>query len=161
MFMPKHAYVAPGALRASVTYPNSAQANADEEAIRQALEKVGLGRFAAQLDEVQRWDRRLSGDEKQCLAFARVLLQEPSWIVLDEVLDELDARSRARIEALLRAELSEVGVISISDAAVEPGVFTRRLRIVTDPAGPAFRPSTRFSSGARTWAAYETVSQAE
>ena len=52
------------------------------------------------LDQVDRWDRRLNDDEKQCLAFARIILQKPRWVVLDGALDVLDPLSRKRIEAI-------------------------------------------------------------
>jgi putative ATP-binding cassette transporter len=156
MFMPGHAYVAPGTLHASITYPDSAQIY-DDAAIADALEKVGLGRYAAQLDWSERWDRRLTDDEKQCLAFARVVLQRPKWVVLDEALDVLDRLSRKRIEALFRGELADIGLINMGHAEAETGFFTRTLHIVTDPHGPAFKPARHFSAAARAATTRETV----
>jgi putative ATP-binding cassette transporter len=46
----------------------------------------------------------LNEDEKQSLAFARVLLQRPRWLVMDGALDKLEPALRRRIEALLAGE---------------------------------------------------------
>ena len=74
--------------------------------------------------------------EKQCLAFARVILHRPTWIVLNDALDVLDSESRRRIEALFSSELANVGVINIGHAASEMGLYARTLYIASDPLGP-------------------------
>jgi putative ATP-binding cassette transporter len=139
LFLPSRAYVPPGALRAALAYPHSANVY-DAKDISAALAQVGLGHLAEQLDTVERWDRRLNEDEKQCLAFARVILQRPQWLVLDGVLDVLDPTSRRRIEALLRGALREVGLISIGEDTNRGGPFTHKLELLPDPHGPAFQP---------------------
>lgn len=156
MFMPDHAYIPPGTLRACVTYPDSAQVYEDE-AIIDALEKVGLSRYSQKLDRSERWDRQLTGDEKQCLAFARVVLQKPKWLVLDESFDALDRISRKRIEALFLSELADIGLINIGHAEAEIGFFTRTLHITTDPHGRAFRPAYRKGAAAHQKPAWETI----
>ena len=139
MFLPARAYVPPGNLRQALAYPRGAT-EYDDKAVRQALAAVGLGRLVAQLDTRTRWDRQLSDDEKQCLAFARVLLQRPKWVVLNGALDVLDADSRARIESLLSEQLAGVGLIDIGLDRGEGSFFSRRLRLLIDPHGPAFKP---------------------
>jgi putative ATP-binding cassette transporter len=139
MFLPARAYVPPGALRSALAYPHSANVY-DAKDIGAALAQVGLDQLAEQLDTVERWDRRLNEDEKQCLAFARVILQRPRWLVLDGVLDLLDPASRRRIEALLAGALRQVGLISIGEDTTRGGPFTHKLDLRTDPQGPAFRP---------------------
>ena len=49
------------------------------------------------LDVVRRWDRELSEDEQRALAFARVLLQAPAWVLIDEVFDSLDGDTLERV----------------------------------------------------------------
>src|SRR5271166_2581087 len=139
MFMPARAYVPPGALREAVAYPHSANAY-EGAAIAKALVDVGLERLVPLLDTVERWDRQLTDDEKQRLAFARVVLQKPLWVVVNDALDVLDPPSRMRITALFAGELADVGIINIGQDVPDSGVYDRKLQLVTDPLGQTFRP---------------------
>ena len=139
MFLPARAYMPPGTLRGALAYPRGAKEYGDA-AMSAAMKAVGLERLVPQLDQSTRWDRRLSDEEKQTLAFARVILHRPQWIVLNGALDMLDSDSRTRMEALLSGELSDIGVIDIGQDRGEEGFFGRRLRLDVDPQGPAFRP---------------------
>jgi putative ATP-binding cassette transporter len=140
VFIPTHPYVPPGILRASITYPHSAGVYEDG-VIAKALAAVGLERLRPLLDKVDRWDRQLSDDEKQRLTFARVILQRPRWVVIDDALDLVDPASRKRIEAIFTSQLADVGVINIGNDETESGFFTRTLHLVTDPNGPTFKPA--------------------
>jgi vitamin B12/bleomycin/antimicrobial peptide transport system ATP-binding/permease protein len=142
MYLPASAYVPPDTLRAALAYPHAAAEYADA-AIAQALTDVGLQRLQQQLDTVERWDRQLNDDEKQCLAFARVILQQPQWVVVNGAFDVLDFASRKRIEALFSDQLSAVGVIEFGPDKGRDPFFTRRLQLVTDPEGPCFKPAER------------------
>jgi len=139
MFLPARAYVPPGTLRSALTYPRGAT-DYENTAVDAAMKAVGLERLVPQLDTSVRWDRRLSDEEKQCLAFARVILHQPQWLVLNGALDILDSDSRTRIEALLSGPLSSVGVIDIGQDRGEEGFFARKLSLHVDSQGPAFRP---------------------
>lgn len=138
-FLPARAYVPPGTLRGALAYPRSA-VGYEPAAISRAFAAVGLERLVPLLDSADRWDRRLSEDEKQCLAFARVILQRPRWVVLDGALEVLDFESRRRIETLITNELADIGLLSIGQDRPEESFFRRKLRLVIDPHGPAFRP---------------------
>jgi vitamin B12/bleomycin/antimicrobial peptide transport system ATP-binding/permease protein len=139
MFLPARAYVPPGTLRSALTYPRGAT-DYENTAVDAAMKAVGLERLVPQLDTSVRWDRRLSDEEKQCLAFARVILHQPQWLVLNGALDILDSDSRTRIEALLSGPLSSMGVIDIGQDRGEEGFFARKLSLHVDSQGPAFRP---------------------
>ena len=138
MFLPAHAYVPPGTLRAALAYPRGAD-DYEDAAITCALTDVGLEHLRPFLDTSDRWDRRLNENEKQSLAFARVRLQRPQWLVVNGAFDALDAASRARIEALFAGPFSEVGLVNIGRRSAPDGFFTRTLHLVTDPDGPTFR----------------------
>jgi ABC transporter len=101
-----------GTLRRAVNYPDPACSRSEEE-IAKALKTVGLGHLAGRLDEEGPWDRSLSGGEKQRLAFARIFLQRPDIIVLDEVTTAIDSPSQHRLMELLSRELKEATVLSI------------------------------------------------
>ena len=139
MFLPASAYVPPDTLRAAIAYPHSA-AEYEPAAFTAALAAVGLERLEGFLDTTQRWDRSLDEDEKQCLAFARVILQRPQWLVLNGAFEVLDPDSRQRIEALFSAQLSETGVIDFAQNHLRSALFKRTLHLVTDVRGPAFKP---------------------
>jgi len=143
MFLPARAYMPPGTLRAALCYP-CATHDFDDAATERALAAVGLERLQPLLDATLRWDRELNDDEKQSLAIARVILQRPRWLVLNGVLEGLDAASRGRIETLLGGELAGLGLIDIGKEVKEGeagAFFTRNLRLVTDESGPTFSPT--------------------
>ena len=141
MFLPARAYVPPGTLRAAVAYPRAAD-DYDQDAITKALTEVGLEHLRPLLDTTDRWDRRLHEDEKQNLAFARVCLQRPRWLVVNGGFDALDRPARERIEVLLSGPLSDVGVIDIGQDRAREGFFKRKLQLISDPHGPKFSPQT-------------------
>jgi putative ATP-binding cassette transporter len=140
MFMPVRAYVPSGTLRAAVAYPHSTEVH-ETSAIAKALADVGLEHLEPLLDTVDRWDRELTDDEKQRLAFARIILQKPIWVVVHDALDVLEPESRIRIRALLKAEFADVGLINIGHDVPDEGFYVRKLQLVMDPLGPTFKPA--------------------
>ena len=62
-----------------------------------ALERVGLERLVGEARHAKRWDSELSDDEQQALAFARVMLHKPRWLLIDEVLDSIDDDTHERV----------------------------------------------------------------
>ena len=64
-------------------------------------------------------DQRSRDDEKQRLAFARVLLQRPQWLVLNGVLELLDASSRKRIEAAGVRDFQQIVAQGITPSLLE------------------------------------------
>jgi vitamin B12/bleomycin/antimicrobial peptide transport system ATP-binding/permease protein len=139
MFLPERAYVPPGTLRAALAYPH-ATGTYDEAAMTGALAAVGLEHLRPSLDVTDRWDRRLNEDEKQTLAFARVVLQRPEWLVVNGAFEQLDASTRREVEALFAGPLAHIGLIRIGQDSANP-FFTRTLRLITDQHGPTFSPA--------------------
>jgi putative ATP-binding cassette transporter len=154
-FIPTHAYIPPGVLRSSITYPRAADA-ANDAAIAKALAGVGLDRLKPMLGKAGRRDRELNDDEKQRIAFARVILQSPRWVVIDNALDLVDPVSRRRIEAIFTGTLIDAGVINIGKAQNDSGFFTRTLHLVRDPNGPTFKPADAAGAPDRIQSAPET-----
>ena len=87
------------------------------------------------LDSSQRWDRELTEDEQQTLAFARVVLHAPPWVLIDEVLDSLDDDALARVVDILGKDLAGTGVIHIGRPDGRDHLFSRVLHLINDPAG--------------------------
>ena len=139
IFMPVPGYVPPGTLRSALSYPRTGEAY-DSVRVGKALAAVGLEHLKSLLDKEERWERRLSDNEKQCLLVARVILQKPRWVVLNGAIAGLDLETRQRIEAVFDRDLADVGVLNIGRDSNESGFFTRTLRLVLDPNGPSFKP---------------------
>jgi putative ATP-binding cassette transporter len=133
--MPQRPYVPLGTLRRATTYPQAADA-IDDGAVREALEKVGLGHVAERLDEEDvAWDQVLSGGEKQRLAFARLLLEKPAIVVMDEATSALDTESQAKIMGMIGDELPELAIISVGHRAELEAFHQRKLNLVRRKGG--------------------------
>lgn len=57
---------------------------------------------------------RLSGGEKQRVAFARAILKNPAILVLDEATSSLDGLTEARIQASLAAQRADRSVLIVA-----------------------------------------------
>src|ERR1700676_723902 len=102
--MPRIPYLPPGTLREILAYPAKTEAF-EGSAYANALVRLKLDRLVPMLDAPERWDRNLSEDEQQTLAFARVVLHAPPWVLIDEVLDSLDEDARRCILSLFAKDL--------------------------------------------------------
>jgi putative ATP-binding cassette transporter len=142
VFMPTPGYVPPGTLREALAYPHPPQTY-DDARIREVFTIVGLDHLAPMLDENERWDRRLSDNDKQCLAVARVFLQRPRWVVLNRALAAFDHEVARRVAAAFERHMADVGVIYIGPLPNGHGNFPRVVNLVLDPQGPHFKPSVK------------------
>jgi putative ATP-binding cassette transporter len=113
MFLSQLPYVPLGDLRGVVCYPNSPDGLPDAE-VRDALTKVALAPLADRLDEDRDWAKVLSPGEQQRIAFARVLLTKPQAVFLDEATSALDEGLEFALYQLLRTELPDCVVVSVS-----------------------------------------------
>jgi putative ATP-binding cassette transporter len=155
LLMPQQPYLPLGTLRRAATYPQSPD-EVDDALIRKTLEEVGLGQFLDRLDEEARWESILSGGEKQRLAFARVLMQQPDIVVMDEATAALDPSSQDQLMKLLLERLPTATVVSVGHRPELESFHNRKLvlehheegaRLVRDEAlGSPFRRTARFLS---------------
>ena len=113
MFLSQLPYVPLGDLRAVVSYPGAPGAIPDD-ALRDALTKVALAPLADRLDEEADWAKVLSPGEQQRVAFARILLTKPKAIFLDEATSALDEGLEFALYQMLRSELPDCIVVSVS-----------------------------------------------
>jgi vitamin B12/bleomycin/antimicrobial peptide transport system ATP-binding/permease protein len=132
LYMPRTPYLPPGTLREILAYPRAAQ-DFEAPAYAGALTRLQLDRLVPLLDVSRRWDRELSEDEQQTVAFARCLLHAPPWLLIDEVLDSLDDDTRDRVVDLLAKALPRTGIIHIGRADAHDHLFSRVLHLVKDP----------------------------
>ena len=134
LLMPQQPYVPLGTLRRAATYPLSPE-EVDDALVRKTVEEVGLGHFLDRLDEDTNWEHVLSGGEKQRLAFARVLIQRPTTIVMDEATAALDVLSQQDLMQLVLERLPEATVISVGHRAELEAFHTRKLVLEYRPEG--------------------------
>ncbi|WP_186420847.1 ABC transporter ATP-binding protein/permease [Bosea sp. CS1GBMeth4] len=160
MFLPQRAYLPLGSLREALLYPVPSLRH-DDEALRVALRRTGLGHLAPFLDQTRRWDRELTMDEQQRFAFARLLLHEPRWVIMDEAIDTIDEENRRLVLSIFEKELAATGVVSIGRRASLNGFYDRLVRLALRP-GPCPWPSRVAAShpGPATAAATRKASDA-
>jgi len=124
MLLPQRPYFPMASLAAAVSYP--ARLGAFENArLAEVLTAVGLGQWANRLDEEAHWNRMLSLGEQQRLAIARVILQEPDFLFLDEATASLDEAAEASLYRLLHERLKGMTIVSIGHRSTL-GAFHRR-----------------------------------
>lgn len=129
MFVPQLPYIPLGDLRAVASYPNDAGAVDDRE-IQQALIKVALPHLAIRLNDVGDWGKVLSVGEQQRIAFARILLTKPRAVFLDESTSALDEGLELTLYELIRAELPEMILVSVSHRSTVEQFHARQLELV-------------------------------
>ncbi len=113
LFMPQRPFLPEGTLRQALCYPRAVD-EFGEPAIRYALECAGVGWLAPRLDERNSWEQLLPLRAQQRLAFARVLLQRPAWIFMEEATDAFDPKSERLILEMLHRELPDTALLTIS-----------------------------------------------
>ena len=147
MFMPQRPYLPLGTLRAAVSYP-AESVHFDDAAVRAALERVDLAHLVPLLDHPDRWDRQLSLEEQQRLAFARLLLHAPRWVVIDDMLGTLGEDHRRLVLSIFERELAGSTVIRFGRESAREGCWGRRLHIIERPGGPRLRSSEQEATRA-------------
>ena len=113
MFLSQLPYVPLGDLRTVVSYPAEAGQISDAD-VQQALAKVALPHLNSRLNEEADWAKVLSPGEQQRIAFARILLTKPQVVFLDEATSALDEGLEYAVYDLVRTELPETIVVSVS-----------------------------------------------
>ncbi len=112
MFIPQQSYMPIDTLKATLAYPSDQEDFTDAQC-EQVLALCHLDDYRGRLMESTHWARRLSPGEQQRIAFARVLLQKPDFVFLDESTSALDTNTEALLYAALMSQLPETAVISV------------------------------------------------
>ncbi|SDW84585.1 ABC transporter ATP-binding protein/permease [Thiocapsa roseopersicina] len=132
MFLPERPYLPPGTLRQLVT-PSDSNGSFTDERILATLRALKLEPAlvrAGGLDTERNWNELLSLGEQQLLAFARVILAEPAFVMLDH---PTRALSECQIDELL-AMLRERGMtyITLGDEDDDPAAYDEVLSVAQD-----------------------------
>ncbi len=144
-FVPERPYFPLGSLREALAYPEQGD-SFESRAMEAALDAVGLRRLTSCLDDVERWDKRLSTDEQQMLAFARVLIHKPAWIIMDDATSDLDITQTRRIFEAVDM-LAGVTVVSLTRSEDLGDFFHRSVRLGRRPRISGWRARSERAQG--------------
>jgi putative ATP-binding cassette transporter len=137
-------YMPRGTLREVLAYPQKADTYGASSYSR-ALYRLGVERLALLLDETHRWDRELSQDEQMCVVFARILVQNPPWVLIDGTFGALDDDVLEVVMDVFTKELKATGLIHIGGPGEAHPLFSTVLHLVKSRQSPA--AATVRSSG--------------
>jgi ABC-type uncharacterized transport system fused permease/ATPase subunit len=88
------------------------------------LHKAGLGELIEHLGQENRegkiWDQVLSGGQKQKLIVARIMLQQPGLLFLDEAAGALDPQAKVAFHQAIKDNCPAITVISVMHEAEPP-----------------------------------------
>jgi sulfonate transport system ATP-binding protein len=92
------------------------------------LREVGLA------DRAHAWPKELSGGESQRACLARALMREPQLMLMDEPFGALDALTRIRMHALLKALLARhgAGVLLVTHDVEEALLLADRVVVLSE-----------------------------
>jgi putative ATP-binding cassette transporter len=139
MFISQQDYIPPDTLRGALAYPAEAAQFTSEEYVA-ALERMKLAHLSPGLDRDARLEQELTREEQDKLAFARLLLHKPRWILLDEAIDHLEEDARGLVLDIFGQELADAAIVNIGRADTQRGFFTRVLHLIEDPKGERLAP---------------------
>jgi vitamin B12/bleomycin/antimicrobial peptide transport system ATP-binding/permease protein len=140
-------YLPRGTLEEVLAYPLAVD-SFGPGAYAHALARLGLGRLEPLLKETRRWDRELTEDEQLSLAFARVLLHAPAWLIIDDTFGALERETLEHVIDVFGHELEHTGVIHLGSAETRDPLRSRVVHLVKCPPGqPAALASECASPG--------------
>jgi putative ATP-binding cassette transporter len=113
LFVVQRPFLPEGALRETLCYPKSPD-TFPASVLRHALECAGVAWLASRLDEKNNWGHVLPLPAQQRLSLARVLLQRPAWVFLEEATDAFDPKGEQLLLEMLYREIPNAAVLNIS-----------------------------------------------
>ena len=112
-FLPQKPYMILGTLRSQLAYPHD-DIDIPDAQLHHALKAVNLPDLIERsggLDVEKDWDEVLSLGEQQRLAFARILINQPRYVILDEATSALDIQNEASLyQHLIKTQTTFVSV---------------------------------------------------
>lgn len=131
MYLPQKNYMPIGTLAEAILFPDRHDAELKSH-LSQVLKECRLEYLQPRLYQTAAWSEQLSPGEQQRIAFARVLLQKPDWVILDETTSMLDMANEDYFYKLLKRKLPKTSIISVGhrpslkgyhDTVIDMGTF--------------------------------------
>jgi putative ATP-binding cassette transporter len=110
-FLPQKPYLPLGTLEHALMYPSHEPIAM--QTLYNTLELCCLTKLQPLLHETKDWTKALSLGEQQLIAFARILINKPDIIFLDEASSALDEKTEIQVYTNLRLFLPTATIISI------------------------------------------------
>ncbi|MGH3900433.1 MAG: ABC transporter ATP-binding protein/permease [Pseudonocardiaceae bacterium] len=129
LFLSQQPYVPLGSLRTALTYPQLPHLVCDED-VREALRMVQLGHLEDRIEEEIDWSRILSPGEQQRLGFARIVVNRPRLIFLDEATSAVDEGLEHALYTLIRKDLPECTLVSVGHRSTLNALHTHHLELL-------------------------------
>jgi putative ATP-binding cassette transporter len=133
MFVSQLPYLPLGDLRTVTAYP-APEGTVDDDLVQAALLKVALPHLVIHVNVVKDWAKVLSVGEQQRIAFARILLNKPRAVFLDESTSAMDEGLELMLYRLIRDELPDTIVVSVSHRDTVDQHHGRQLELLGDGA---------------------------
>ena len=141
MFVPQRPYLPEGSLLEALVYPRAPD-DVPAAEVRTALARSGLGRLNGELDVRRRWGDVLSPGEQQRIHFARVMLQRPDWVFLDESTSALDEAAEEALYRELMTACPKTTVVSVGHRSTLKALHGAHWQVeAATAAGDAAKPA--------------------
>ena len=134
-----------GTLAAAIACPAPAGTWSHRD-IGEALSACGAPHLATRLDDRARWMHGLSAGEKQRCAVARLILQKPAVVILEDALSACDAPAQAELTRLIFERCRSSIVIDVSNRPA-PAHLYDRIFTLTRSGSAASRLQERSGAG--------------
>ncbi|MFZ6049292.1 ABC transporter ATP-binding protein/permease [Pseudomonas sp. CR3202] len=125
-FLPQRPFLPVGSLCSALSYPQPA-GTFTSVAMQHALECAGIAWLAARLDEVDNWQSVLPLRAQQRLGIARLFLQQPAWVFIEEAASAYESKGEDYLMDMLHRELPEATLMAISFQTGLDRHYQRRL----------------------------------
>lgn len=112
MYLPQKSYMPIGTLYDAILFPDG-HIEINLEEMKNILAQTRLTNLIPRLQETTAWSEQLSPGEQQRIAFARILLQKPDWVFLDESTSMLDLKNEEYMYQLLQKHLPHCSIVSV------------------------------------------------
>jgi putative ATP-binding cassette transporter len=129
-FMPPRPYLPAGTLREAICYPDRGD-RFELDALAKTLRQAGVEDLIELLDETDNWEKSLSREQQQRLGLARLLLNRPKWVLLQEAFDSLDPEGETAMLRLICEEVPEATLLSITNQPTAEAFHERKITLPT------------------------------